>query len=569
MLVAREAERADPPRAAPQAVRRYLSFARLPDPALEVVRRVLDEDADFRASVTAAVDEERIGRAGWLFVTRPDGWQQEVEALVQKASAEELAAKEDRAERGAQRRLAGAEAAAARAEASTRAALDEARQAKAELDAERAASAPLREALAVARTELDEVRASRSATIARLKEAEAALAARTAETRALRHELRMAQAELTQAEPGGAPSRADPGPADPVPVDRRDAGPPGVTRRARWLEPPRRPRRCRSPSPTRPDSSTSTRHRRRQPARSRRRQDGPDRCGRGGAPPPSRRRSSTTAPRRRSTSCACPAPSSSSTGTTSPTPSGGRTRRPSSGPACSTPARELHARCGIDVEVVFDGDRETASAGTLPRSGVRYRFTRRGRRGRRRAARPGRRGADRTHGARGVVGPTGPRRCPPAGRQRARRPPAARRPPPLRSRFEAPTAPNPDTPPGHAPVMGDKVLVIDCAECVLEGTAACVGLRRDVPRRPGAGGGGRHRRRRGPGARRPSPGRPASPPSSGTAGDAGDLGPFAPIGGRDGTVRTFPERREETIAAVGDAECRSSTWWGSPPTIAH
>src|SRR5687768_6723389 len=99
MLVAREGERGVPPRVAPQPVRRYLNFARLPDPALEVARRVLDEDAGFRAEVAKAVDEDRVGAAGWLFVTRPHGWQAEVEALVQKASAEEVAAKEDRAER--------------------------------------------------------------------------------------------------------------------------------------------------------------------------------------------------------------------------------------------------------------------------------------------------------------------------------------------------------------------------------------------------------------------------------------------------------------------------------------
>jgi predicted RNA-binding protein with PIN domain len=207
MLVAREGERATPPRMAPQPLRRYLNFARLPDPALEVARRVLDEDAEFRGQVEAAVDEERIGHAGWLFLTRPEGWQAEVEALVQKASAAELAAKEDRAERAAQRRLAGAEAAASRAEAAASAALAEAHKARLELDAERADTAPLREAVAQMRTELEELRANRATTIARLKQAEATLAARNAELRALRHELRMTQAELAQG--GGAGLGAD------------------------------------------------------------------------------------------------------------------------------------------------------------------------------------------------------------------------------------------------------------------------------------------------------------------------------------------------------------------------
>ena len=69
-MVAREGERATPVVAAPTQLRRYLNFARLPDPALEVARRVLDDDPAFRERVAMSTGEVVVGRAGWLFLDR-------------------------------------------------------------------------------------------------------------------------------------------------------------------------------------------------------------------------------------------------------------------------------------------------------------------------------------------------------------------------------------------------------------------------------------------------------------------------------------------------------------------
>jgi predicted RNA-binding protein with PIN domain len=210
-------------------------------------------------------------------------------------------------------------------------------------------------------------------TIARLKEAEATLAARTAETRALRHELRMVQAEFTQAEAGGA-SRADPGPADSVPVDAetlaRQASLASAVARATEaaealcaaladaaglvdLDPP-------SPPTARPVEATPGRAR---PLRARRRP---------AALPPAVVDDGAEAAehlvRVPGALLLVDGYNVSHAQWWAHPPAEQRARLLD---ACA----ELHARCGIDVEVVFDGDRDTASAGTLPRSGVRYRFT--------------------------------------------------------------------------------------------------------------------------------------------------------------------------------------------------
>jgi len=78
---------------------RHLSVA-----AITTIRQVLDDDEPFRAAVAAEADEQSVGRASWLFLTRPEGWRPELDALV--AAEEELAAqdRERAGERSAERR---------------------------------------------------------------------------------------------------------------------------------------------------------------------------------------------------------------------------------------------------------------------------------------------------------------------------------------------------------------------------------------------------------------------------------------------------------------------------------
>jgi predicted RNA-binding protein with PIN domain len=172
--VAREGEEDTPAVPAPVPLRPFLRFAKLPRHALAATRRVLDTDDEFRARVAEAADESMVGRPGWLFLTRPEGWEDELRALV--ASAEEEAGQEAerKAEQDARRRLAGAEEAARRAEQAASSARVEAAQAAAALaDERRARMAAAAEAAAVAerltqrveaiRAERDRVRASAAA----------------------------------------------------------------------------------------------------------------------------------------------------------------------------------------------------------------------------------------------------------------------------------------------------------------------------------------------------------------------------------------------------------------------
>ena len=230
-MVAREGERATPAVPAPTQLRRYLNFARLPDPALEVARRVLDDDPPFRERVARSTGEVVVGRAGWLFLERPDGWLEELDELLQQAAAAELAAKSERHERGAQRRLAGAEAALARAEAVTHAATTDLAGTRAELMGEQEAHRATAARLARAEAEVERLQRERADLIRRLKSTEASAVERTAELRATRHDLRMAQAELAGAGiANGEAATGATGTTDAPPAAAPPATAPGVDR---------------------------------------------------------------------------------------------------------------------------------------------------------------------------------------------------------------------------------------------------------------------------------------------------------------------------------------------------
>jgi predicted RNA-binding protein with PIN domain len=189
-----------------------LRFARLPTPALEVARRVLDADSAFRQRVTEATSEAEVGRAAWLWLSRPEGWEQELDALRREVQEREVEAREARAEHDARRRLARAEDAARRADAT----IAERDRELAELKADLAAARRARE---IAEAELERLRASvdvlrddRNQAMRIRKNAESELANRTADLRHARHQLRMTEQELEQALVAGARGVAEAAP---------------------------------------------------------------------------------------------------------------------------------------------------------------------------------------------------------------------------------------------------------------------------------------------------------------------------------------------------------------------
>lgn len=135
--VARLGEREDPPVPAPPPLRRFLPMRRLPRAAIAAVRGVLDADAAFRARVADAVPEEAaVGRAGWLFVHRPEGWEDEFGELVAAGEAARAAAEEAHEEQSARRRLPAVEEKLQRTEAARSAAVAEATRAQARASGE-------------------------------------------------------------------------------------------------------------------------------------------------------------------------------------------------------------------------------------------------------------------------------------------------------------------------------------------------------------------------------------------------------------------------------------------------
>jgi predicted RNA-binding protein with PIN domain len=101
----------------PGRLRPLMRFAKLPDRALLTVRQVVDEDDAFRTRVAEAADEAGLGRAAWLWLTRPEHWEDDLQALAQAEDELASEAEEEKEERRARRRVDAAEAAAARAEA--------------------------------------------------------------------------------------------------------------------------------------------------------------------------------------------------------------------------------------------------------------------------------------------------------------------------------------------------------------------------------------------------------------------------------------------------------------------
>lgn len=226
LTVARAGEQADPRVPAPTALRPVLGFSRLSAASYGLIERVVDDDHAFRARVAGVATESEVGRAGWLWLTRPDGWETDPASSADARYPGEASAR-------LRRERAGAEAAAARhrreaeeAEAARRQAEDELAVARAE-----AASAAVAGA-EVARLEalVDALSAERSQLVRRLKAAEAEGAALRRDLRVAREATRQAEAELL-ARTDGPETGPDDGP-DPQPMP-----PAGTARRGRRRPP--------------------------------------------------------------------------------------------------------------------------------------------------------------------------------------------------------------------------------------------------------------------------------------------------------------------------------------------
>ena len=182
---------ARPPRPAPPSLAPLLRFRQLPTAAVDTVVVALDNDGELRARVASETDERTTGRVGWLWLTRPDGWDDELREALGELAADDGAPSADDVGSEAQlrRRLAGAERAAARAqervarlEADNAHLRDEATVLRTEHDAVAATAQELRVAA-------DEASRQRTRAVAELKRIERLLARRDDERRGLQQRI--------------------------------------------------------------------------------------------------------------------------------------------------------------------------------------------------------------------------------------------------------------------------------------------------------------------------------------------------------------------------------------------
>ena len=230
LAVARAGLTADPIIVPPHAVRPYLDFARLSGNALRAIALTVDRDEAFRARVAAAVDEAAVGRAGWLWLTRPEGWEDDLAGIEAERGARAAEDRERRDERTATKRLASAQAAAEQRAA-------EVESLRRELARERELRIEAAARLADAESEVARLVAARTEVVRNLKDVEARFVERSTELNALKGRLRrleeasrgaVGSSSSTGALPPGPPESAAPGIAAggaPVPTPPATAAP--------------------------------------------------------------------------------------------------------------------------------------------------------------------------------------------------------------------------------------------------------------------------------------------------------------------------------------------------------
>lgn len=141
--------------------------------------------------MAAAVDEAGVGRAGVLWLTRPEGWQAELAGIETEVAADAAASADVRHERDARRRLAAAKAAAERANAVAQERATKLDAMRVELAAERSRRAGAEQRIAELEDLLTLEQEARDTALRKLQDKEARVTDLTAE-------LQLTQAQLAE-----------------------------------------------------------------------------------------------------------------------------------------------------------------------------------------------------------------------------------------------------------------------------------------------------------------------------------------------------------------------------------
>lgn len=188
----------------PSALRPFLNFTRkMPARAQRSVLGVLDSDAAFRMRVAEGAEESEIGRASWLFLTRPESWYSDLGLMCDDVMEERRDTHAARAELTAQRRAEQQDEAIERLR-------QELTDALSELDEAGRTIAELRAAILIVQSERDDLATSaarleddRARAVRELKATEAIAAERLDKQRADRDRLTEALSRLAELESAG------------------------------------------------------------------------------------------------------------------------------------------------------------------------------------------------------------------------------------------------------------------------------------------------------------------------------------------------------------------------------
>ncbi len=194
--VARAGLAKDPPELPPDGLRRVLGFRRLQGAALETVRRVLDNDDEFRRRVVESADEDDLGRAAWLWLSRPEGGAEELANMAKAAKERTGTHGSEREVSRLRRALTGAEETARRHAADAARAQQAERRLRAELGERRTGRRETAQAVAAAQAEARQADEERGQALARLEATEAQLDRAQAELEVARAALHEAETEL-------------------------------------------------------------------------------------------------------------------------------------------------------------------------------------------------------------------------------------------------------------------------------------------------------------------------------------------------------------------------------------
>ncbi len=197
---------ADPPEPPPEGLRRVLKFRRLQGPAWQTVRRIVDTDDPFRHRVAETADEEELGHAAWIWLTRPSGWADELRELVESARTDARRGSEEHEIAQLRKALASTEEAARRQESAAERANDASLRARAELAEERTMRREAERALASAEVTAERAGEDRTVALGTVETQQSEVEQVRAELRVVRAALHEAEAELRSARPSAAPS---------------------------------------------------------------------------------------------------------------------------------------------------------------------------------------------------------------------------------------------------------------------------------------------------------------------------------------------------------------------------